>query len=129
MSSQIFLASGISQISSECDASLRSADGRQCAHAPMLQPPVPCIGQFLFNPTPYNLLCTQSQFSSEQHQSPTMAEDTYQLISQLQEAQTSDGRDDLWDFGSYPERKGDCLLFEKEVLAIQVGKYQKCEKE
>ena len=57
-----------------------------------------------------------------------MAEDTYQLISQLQEAQTSDGRKDLWDFGSYPERKGNGLLFEKEVLAIQVGKYQKCEK-
>ena len=28
----------------------------------------------------------------------------------------------LWDFGSYPERKGDVLLFEKEVLDIQVGK-------
>ena len=28
----------------------------------------------------------------------------------------------LWDFGSYPERKGDGLLFEKEVLDIQVGK-------
>ena len=80
-----------------------------------------------FFSTPYNLLCTQSQFSSEQHQ--TMAEDTHELISQLQEAQTSDGREDFWDFGSYPERKGDCLLFEKEVLAIQVGKYQKCEKE
>jgi len=26
----------------------------------------------------------------------------------------------LWDFGSYPERKGDGLLFEKEVLDIQV---------
>ena len=52
-----------------------------------------------------------------------MAEDTYELISQLQEAQTSDGRKDLWDFGSYPERKGNGLLFEKEVLAIQVGKY------
>ena len=128
MSSQIFLASGISQSSSECDASLRSADGRQCAHAPMLQPPVPCIGQVLFKPMQFTG-CTQSQFSSEQHQSPTMAEDTYQLISQLQEAQTSDGRKDLWDFGSYPERKGDGLLFEKEVLAIQVGKYQKCEKE
>ena len=51
-----------------------------------------------------------------------MAEDTHVLISQLQ-AQTSDGREDLWDFGSYQERKGDCLLFEKEVLAIQVGKY------
>ena len=49
-------------------------------------------------------------------------EDTHILMSQLQ-AQTSDGREDLWDFGSYPERKGDGLLFEKEVLAIQVGKY------
>ena len=27
----------------------------------------------------------------------------------------------LWDFGSYPERKGDGLLFEKEGLDIQVG--------
>ena len=32
----------------------------------------------------------------------------------------------LWDFGSYPERKGDGLLFEKEVLDIQVGKGIKC---
>ena len=55
-------------------------------------------------------------------------EDTHVAISQPQ-AQTSDGRKDLWDFGNYPERKEDCLLFEKEVLAIQVGKYQKCEKE
>ena len=51
-------------------------------------------------------------------------EDTHILMSQLQ-AQTSDGREDLWDFGSYLEREGDGLLFEKEVLAIQVGKYQK----
>ena len=69
---------------------------------------------------------TQSQFSSDQHQSPTMGlwdhEDTHILMSQLQ-AQTSDGREDLWDFGSYLEREGDGLLFEKEVLAIQVGKY------
>ena len=49
-------------------------------------------------------------------------EDTHVPISQPQ-AQTSDGREDLWDFGSYPEREGDGLLFEKEVLAIQVGKY------
>ena len=32
----------------------------------------------------------------------------------------------LWDFGSYPERKGEGLLFEKEVLDIQVGKGSKC---
>ena len=32
----------------------------------------------------------------------------------------------LWDFGSYPEGKGDGLLFEKEVLDIQVGKGIKC---
>ena len=31
-----------------------------------------------------------------------------------------------WDFGSYPERKGDGLLFEKEVQEIQVGKGSKC---
>ena len=32
----------------------------------------------------------------------------------------------LWDFGSYPERKdNDGLLFEKEVLDIQVGKGSK----
>ena len=31
----------------------------------------------------------------------------------------------LWDFGSYPERKGDGLLFEKEVLDKQVGKGSK----
>ena len=50
-----------------------------------------------------------------------MAGDTYILISQLQ-VQTSNGRRDLWDFGSYPERKDDGLLFEKEVLDIQVRK-------
>ena len=32
----------------------------------------------------------------------------------------------LWDFGSYPEGKGNGLLFEKEVLAIQVGKGSIC---
>ena len=53
--------------------------------------------------------------------SSTMAEDTLILISQLQD-ETSGGKRDLWDFGSYPERKGNGLLFEKEVLDIQVGK-------
>ena len=28
----------------------------------------------------------------------------------------------LWDFGSYAEGKSEGLLFEKEVLDIQVGK-------
>ena len=32
----------------------------------------------------------------------------------------------LWDFGTCPERKGDGLLFEKEVQEIQVGKGSKC---
>jgi len=54
-----------------------------------------------------------------------MAGDTYNLISQLQ-VQASDGRRDLWDFGSYPEGKDDGLLFEKVVLDIQVGKASKC---
>ena len=54
-----------------------------------------------------------------------MAEDTLILISQLQH-ETSDGKKDLWDFGSYPERKGDGLLFEREVLDIQVGKGSVC---
>ena len=54
-----------------------------------------------------------------------MAEDILILISQLQR-ETSDGKRDLWDFGSYPERKGDGLLFEKEVLDIQVGKMSIC---
>ena len=50
-----------------------------------------------------------------------MAGNTNVLISQLQ-VQTSDGERDLWDFGSFPEIKGNTLLFEKEVLDIQVGK-------
>ena len=79
----------------------------------------------------YFLLSTQSQFSREQHQNPTMVKDTYVLV------EDGGGVEDLWDFGilnsqtarSSPKREGDCLHFEKEVLAIQVGKYQKCEKE
>ena len=31
----------------------------------------------------------------------------------------------LWDFGSYPERGGGGLLFEKEVLALQVRRPSK----
>ena len=49
-----------------------------------------------------------------------MAEDTLVIISQLQDG-SSEGRRDLWDFGSYPDRKGNGLLFEKEVLDIQVN--------
>ena len=54
-----------------------------------------------------------------------MAEDALVIISQLQDG-SSEGRRDLWDFGSYPERKGNGLLFEKEVLDIQVGKGSIC---
>merc|ERR1712018_118046 len=50
--------------------------------------------------------------------SSVMAGDTYNLISQLQ-VQASNGRRDLWDFGSFPEGKDDGLLFEKEMLDIQ----------
>merc|ERR1712243_7574 len=44
--------------------------------------------------------------------SSVMAGDTYNLNSQLQ-VQASNGRRDLWDFGSYPEGKDDGLFFEK----------------
>ena len=40
-----------------------TADGRHCAHAPLLQPPVPCIGQYFFS-TPYNLLSLSLAASS-----------------------------------------------------------------
>ena len=49
-----------------------------------------------------------------------MAGDTHILISPFQ-TQTSDDKNDLWDFGSY-DSDSDNLLFEKEVLDIQVGK-------
>merc|ERR1712233_126676 len=61
---------------------------------------------------------TSTQYLTKQQGSSVMAGDTYNLISQLQ-VQTSGGKRDLWDFGSYPERKDDGLLFEKEVLDIQ----------
>ena len=47
-----------------------------------------------------------------------MAEDRFVPISQPQVPNAND----LWDFGIHPEGKGDGLLFEKEVLHIQVGK-------
>ena len=64
-------------------------------------------------------------FGIRQLRSSTMAEDTLILISQLQH-ETSDGKKDLWDFGSYPERKCEGLLFEKVVLDIQVGRGSVC---
>ena len=53
-----------------------------------------------------------------------MAGDTHILVSPFQ-AQTSDGKSDLWDFGSSIGDSNN-LLFEKEVLDIQVGKGSKC---
>ena len=47
-----------------------------------------------------------------------MAEERFIPISRPQVPSSKD----LWDFGIYPEGKGDGLLFEKEVLDIQVGK-------
>ena len=63
---------------------------------------------------------TLTQFTTGQHGSSTMAGDTHILISPFQ-AQTTDDKNDLWDFGSY-DSDSDNLLFEKEVLDIQVGK-------
>merc|ERR1712018_734762 len=75
---------------------------------------------------PFSEYISHTQTSTQYlTRSSVMAGDTYNLISQLQ-VQASDARRDLWDFGSYPERKDDGLLFEKEVLDIQVGKASKC---
>ena len=46
-----------------------------------------------------------------------------QLMSISQQHTSSSNA--LWDFGSYPERGGGGLLFEKEVLAIQVRRQSK----
>ena len=65
-----------------------------------------------------------TQFTTRQQGSSTMAGDTHILVSPFQ-AQTSDGKSDLWDFGSSIGDSNN-LLFEKEVLDIQVGKGSKC---
>ena len=77
-----------------------SSDSRNNAH---VQPPFPRIF-----PT-QNIALTQS--TNKQQGSSTMAGDTHILVSPFQ-AQTSDGKGDL--------------LFEREVLDIQVGKGSKC---
>ena len=46
-----------------------------------------------------------------------------QLMSTSQHHNSSSNA--LWDFGSYPERGGGGLLFEQEVLAIQVRRLLK----
>ena len=51
----------------------------------------------------------------------TPADGQFMSISQ-QHTSSSNG---LWDFGSYPERGGGGLLFEKEVLAVQVRRPSK----
>ena len=57
------------------------------------------------------------------HQGRVTPAEEGQLMSISQQHTSSSNA--LWDFGSYPERGGGGLLFEKEVLAIQVRRLSK----
>ena len=57
------------------------------------------------------------------HQGRVTPAEEGQLMSISQQHTSSSNA--LWDFGSYPERGGGGLLFEKEVLAIQVRRQSK----
>ena len=57
------------------------------------------------------------------HQGRVTPVEEGQLMSISQQHTSSSNA--LWDFGSYPEEGGGGLLFEKEVLAIQVRRRSK----
>ena len=104
---------GISQSVWEFHEMRRDAVLQMFAPLRMLQPP------FLKHIPPKHFGMTQLLGIHQGRVTPADG----QLMSTSQQHTSSSNA--LWDFGSYPERGGGGLLFEKEVLAIQVRRRSK----